>query len=202
MVELTPEEKQRRQDLIDQCEKELEERKDRAKAALTKEQLQTYEDIRRIGYYGVTSYPAVYHKLKKGLRDGTYEKPSQFFQQELSWLVDGLVLPRYKQHFLYAVDNVLKYPYSTGYARRSFRAGKYYACCKRIFETAISFANMAMLNEDVADILTYNLPEKEKYYEWQTPAGCGLVLDWDGSRLRPEGIEDFRKEIHDSPVLE
>ncbi len=44
--------------------------------------------------------------------------------------------------------------------------------------------------------------EKEKYYEWQTPAGCGLVLDWDGSRLRPEGIEDFRKEIHDSPVLE
>ena len=45
-------------------------------------------------------------------------------------------------------------------------------------------------------------PEKEKYYEWQTPAGCGLVLDWDGSRLRPEGIEDFRKEIHDSPVLE
>ena len=45
-------------------------------------------------------------------------------------------------------------------------------------------------------------PEKEKYYEWQTPAGCGLVLDWDGSRLRPERIEDFRKEIHDSPVLE
>lgn len=45
-------------------------------------------------------------------------------------------------------------------------------------------------------------PEKEKYYEWQTPAGCGLVLDWDGSRLWPEGIEDFRKEIHDSPVLE
>ena len=45
-------------------------------------------------------------------------------------------------------------------------------------------------------------PEKEKYYEWQTPAGCGLVLDWDGSRLQPEGIEDFRKEIHDSPVLE
>ena len=45
-------------------------------------------------------------------------------------------------------------------------------------------------------------PEKEKYYEWQTPAGCGLVLDWDGSRLRPEGIEDFRKEIHDCPVLE
>ena len=45
-------------------------------------------------------------------------------------------------------------------------------------------------------------PEKEKYYEWQTPAGCGLVLDWDGSRLRPEGIEDFRKENHDSPVLE
>ena len=45
-------------------------------------------------------------------------------------------------------------------------------------------------------------PAKEKYYEWQTPAGCGLVLDWDGSRLRPEGIADFRKEIHDSPVLE
>ena len=33
-------------------------------------------------------------------------------------------------------------------------------------------------------------PEKEKYYEWQTPAGCGLVLDWDGSRLRPEGLQE------------
>ena len=43
-------------------------------------------------------------------------------------------------------------------------------------------------------------PEKEKYYEWQTPAGCGLVLDWNGSRLCPEGMEDFRKENHDSHV--
>ena len=43
-------------------------------------------------------------------------------------------------------------------------------------------------------------PEKEKYYEWQTPAGCGLVLYWNGSRLCPEGMEDFRKENHDSHV--
>ena len=43
-------------------------------------------------------------------------------------------------------------------------------------------------------------PEKEKYYEWQTPAGCGLVLDWNGSGLCPEGMKDFRKENHDSHV--
>ena len=164
MVELTPEEKQRRQELIDQCEKEVEERMAKAKAALTKEQQQTCEDIRRIGIYGVTSYPVVYHKLRKGLQDGTYEKPSQFFEKELSWLVDGLIPAQFKPHFIYAVDNVLKYPYSTGYARRSFRAGKYHSCCKRIFEILSSFTNLYIFDADVADILSYNLPEKEKYY--------------------------------------
>lgn len=196
MVELTPEEKQRRQELIDRCNKEVEERKAKAKDALTKEQQQTCEDIRCIGIYGVTSYPAVYHKLRKGLQDGTYEKPSQFFEKELSWLVDGLIPAQFKPHFIYAVDNVLKYPYSTGYARRSFRAGKYHSCCKRIFEVVSSFTNLYIFDADVADILSYNLPEKEKYYlqKYQGYAiNCDIVayeLDHGNTRVE-KVIEDI-----------
>lgn len=94
---------------------------------------------------------------------GKYGKPSEFFLAEMPWVMD-LVYPRFREAFLYAVDQVREYPYSVGWCRRSFRSEDYASYADRIFRILYGFMDPHCLDGDLMDILTGNLPEDARAY--------------------------------------
>ena len=75
--------------------------------------------------YGSGAQSKIGIKFKEELKSGKYKKPSDFVKAELApllgtWFPEALV-----PSMLYEIDNVLNYPYSEGWYRRSFRSDRY-----------------------------------------------------------------------------
>ena len=75
--------------------------------------------------YGSGTQSKIGNKFKEALKSGKYKKPSDFVKAELkpmlgTWFPESLV-----PSMLYEIDNVLNYPYSEGWSRRSFRSDRY-----------------------------------------------------------------------------
>ena len=71
-------------------------------------------------------------KFRDDLKSGKYKKPSDFVKAELkpmlgTWIPEALI-----PSMLYEIDNVLNYPYSEGWYRRSFRSDRYDIYIKNI----------------------------------------------------------------------
>ena len=95
---------------------------------------------------------------------GKYEKPSEFFRKEMSWVFGVIVHDRFRDAFLHAVDQVRDYPYSTSWYRRSYRSEKYSFYDERICRILTSFQDPHCLDEDLCDILSGNLPADARAY--------------------------------------
>ena len=78
-----------------------------------------------VNSYGSGAQSKIGIKFKEDLKSGKYKKPSDFVKAELApmlgtWIPEALV-----PSMLYEIDNVLNYPYSEGWSRRSFRSDRY-----------------------------------------------------------------------------
>ena len=97
-------------------------RVEEAEKKLTDEQRKFIE---RTPYRGIAPTCELRTKLVKGLMDGTYKKPSEFYEKECGWLFGDIILDSYKDIFIYTVDSVTKHPYTDDYVRRPFRSADY-----------------------------------------------------------------------------
>lgn len=105
-------------------------------------------------------------ELERGLRTGTYKKPSEFFLKNCGELFKGYILPRHKDAFLYAVDHITDWTYSTGYYRRSFRSKYYSKYMGRFINVISAFAPKSgfYMDYDICDLIARNVSKEEKAF--------------------------------------
>lgn len=115
--------------------------------------------------YEVRNFSTLFNKLYiPAFSDGKYQKPSDFFRKEMSWIFGLIIYDRFKDAFEYAVDNVRDYPYSISWGRRSFRSNNYLNYVERIGSIVRHFQDAHCLDADICDVLTGNLPEDAYCY--------------------------------------
>lgn len=125
-------------------------------------------------YYRNYLYSCFECKFIEAFSRQTYQKPSDFFLKEMPWIFGPVVYNRYRDAFLHMVDQVLDFPYSDTYYRRSFRSDNYLHYTKRIGKILLDFDNTRCIDADVQDILTGNLPEEVRCFVkhsigWSSP---------------------------------
>ena len=101
-------------------------------------------------------------KLNACLASG--EKPSAFFQHSAAWAQDTCILNRHWNAFLWAIDACLERPYPQGWLRRPFRSDRYADYFHIILMIARQFACAAIVDAELVDILTGNLPPDPSAY--------------------------------------
>ena len=157
--ELTPELKE---ELYQKYRDMLSQKEDRFEKKLSEEQKKILKDFR----YGNTwNYKG--NGLKESVADmlrTKYKKPSDMFKNEFLWLVEEWVLPRFREHFFWAVDNCIKWQLSMTYYRRSYRTDTYALYAEYIDSILRSFhANMCM-EHTVEELLLNKISDMEYCY--------------------------------------
>lgn len=111
------------------------------------------------------NFSALYDALfTSAFTNGKYQKPSEFFLGEMPWIFGLIVYDRFRDAFLHMVDQVLDYPYSVGWGRRSFRSKNYLNYAERISRIVHNFQDAHCVDADICDVLTGNLPEDMHAY--------------------------------------
>lgn len=171
-VQMDLEEIQLRKKMAEEFKKELDRKNEQIKNGLKKEQREFVKDAESLSYWNKKLDSNLARQLYNGLRTGKYKKPSEFFKKETKWMFDGYILPRFKESFLYAVDNRIKYQYSDSYYRRSFRTSDYSIHIYNIFQIIKGFHRNLCIDRDICDVLKNNIQEQEKAYieseRWET----------------------------------
>ncbi|MBQ3545990.1 MAG: DUF4132 domain-containing protein [Lachnospiraceae bacterium] len=111
----------------------------------------------------VKSQNSWYHEeLSAGLKNGKYNKPSEFINDKMDWLFDGYIYRRHKEALCHAVDNSINCAYSSSYYRRSFRIRDYIV--GNVFNIISDFHKEMVFDKDLSDILNLNMNDMEKAY--------------------------------------
>ena len=114
------------------------------------------------------------NQLAASLRAG--QKPSAFFAEKLSRVCGTFILPRWWESFLWAIDACRDRPYPRGIFRRPFRSDHYVAYPYLIAGIARRFAYQAIVDADLVDILSGNLPPDALAYTTECGAGYTAEL--------------------------
>ena len=101
--------------------------------------------------------------------EGKYQKPSEFFLAEMPWIFGLVVYDRFRDAFLYIADSVFSYPHAVGMGRRSFRSRNYANYLYRFTMMLDTFMSPALMDADICDLLSGNIPEGMKLYLRQNP---------------------------------
>lgn len=101
----------------------------------------------------------LYKKLKSGLADGIYKKPSEFFMENAEDLFNGWIYPSRKEMFYHTIDHLHEWIYSNSYYKRSFRTKNSNITAKNILRIMYVFSEYDDIDMDICDIL------EEKYSE-------------------------------------
>ncbi len=100
-------------------------------------------------------------KLRDGLADGTYKKPSEFFEENARDLFNGWIYPCRKEAFYHTVDKLSSWIYSTSYRRRSMRTNNPEMIARRVMNITYSFYERDHFEDDICDILEEKLSEEK-----------------------------------------
>ena len=149
-------------ELCKEYEEEIKEREEKFKAHLSEKQQWFIWEVNTISRYDWKVTSDYTKELFDGLKSGKYKKPSEFMKKKMGWLFDGYILPRFKDALLYAMDNCKNWPYSSSYYRRPFRKDTYYM--DNLIRIIKSFHDALVMDYSITDILSLNLPEKERAY--------------------------------------
>lgn len=177
------EEEKRRKELADICMKEIRERKETALGKMNKKEREFAENfgVRR----DTDNYPELRNHLFNGLNDGSYEVPSQFVEKEMNYVFEmNYIFPRFKEGLKYALDHTVDWPYSSSYYSRPFRSTGFYL--DNLLWIFREYCEKLTIDADLCDILTLNLPKKEKAFflegGWNTRGYCENQLAFEFSR--------------------
>lgn len=189
MEKLTNEERARREKLARDFRDEFNTKEQRLRDGMS-------QDMREFigGTYGNLYYQKIYNGLKKG------KKPSECFKKECQWLFDGWLLPRHKEAFYYSLDNCIKYPFTTGWNRRSFRSSDITDYMDKFKDIMYDFHKKSAVDASVEDILSGNVSDKEQTFEYMRSGECyqlvyeidkgnQFVIDWARNAIEGGGAD-------------
>ncbi|MDE6252275.1 MAG: DUF4132 domain-containing protein [Lachnospiraceae bacterium] len=191
-------EQQARDNMAKEFSKELDKRNEQIKSRFTDKQRSFISETEYSYSWDCKNNSELGKQLYNGLCSGKYKKPSEFFKEEADFLFDGYILPRFKDCFLYTVDNCIKYQYSQTYYRRSFRTSDYSIHYFNIISIINKFHSDLCIDKDVCDVLKHNISEKEdayiEYERWRTIGYDESVICYELDHNNKE-LEDIITDI-------
>ncbi len=120
----------------------------------------------------------LYEKLKGFLKTG--EAPSVFFRNITGWAEGTCILSRYWEAFLRSLDRCTLYPYPQGLTRRPFRSDRYSDHLYSIMWIVGNFSNLAIIDADLCDILSGNIPPDALAYTRELGGGyCAELIAYE-----------------------
>lgn len=133
----------------------------------------------------------LYLEFVKGMKDGTYKKPSEFFKAKCRSLFEGVIYPRREEAFYYIADHIQDMAYSTSMYRRSLRTTDPDTVCKKILGAVYDLYEGDHFDLDICDIIEgKNLTEeqlchrKHNYYTFYKTEGLiAAEIDTGNERL-------------------
>lgn len=114
--------------------------------------------LEEFGGWDSKRHDALRDEFEKGL------KPSEFFLERFPSIFGSWIPERNRDAFLWAIDHCLERPYETGWSRRPIRSPKYVDYVGVIEDIVSNFTEVAVLDEELADILSGNIPSDAKAY--------------------------------------
>lgn len=123
--------------------------------------------------------------------------PAQWVEAHSQWVFEDLVFPRFREAFLYALDNIRIHPYLRGWYGRPLRSTQYAMYDSAIGALIESFQHFAYIDADLQDILTGKLPEAVLAYRQthqSAPGFAPAVLAYELDKENP-AIEAIVKDI-------
>lgn len=152
------------------------------------------EEVKKLADYAIKTSdkkPALYIMLCNGLADGTYKKPSEFFEKNAAELFNGWIFPRRKKQFYYAVDHLHEWIYSTSIFRRSLRTNNPQIIAYRILNVMYSFHHHDRLDADICDMLEDKLSDEmlghklfNYYYSYESFIAYPIAAEIDSGNER------------------
>ena len=125
-------------------------------------------------YIESKDYEALVAALKAG------GKPSEFFQKEMKWMFGPCILERHREAFLWAADHCLERPYTLGWSRRPLRSPYYQSYDATLCNIARRFCVRAVVDADVCDLLSGNLPAEALAYVRECQQGyCAEIIAYE-----------------------
>lgn len=88
--------------------------------------------------------------------------PSQWFQEKA--FVSALLPEEYRASFFYIIDKLNRFPFTSGWQRRTVRSADYKLCIRQAFSVLKAFDNFAWSNASVEDFLYNRLSEETADY--------------------------------------
>ena len=132
------------------------------------------------------------------LLSGSDTKPSLILTSQLNWIFGTVVYKRFWEAYLTSVDRIRDYPYSASWSRRSFRSEQYKVYASRIGSLTQLFQTGSLIDADICDILTGNLPQAVIFFlQGRNPRPAGFapeVLAYELDRENPR-LEEIVTEI-------
>ncbi|MBE5766437.1 MAG: DUF4132 domain-containing protein [Clostridiales bacterium] len=112
--------------------------------------------------------------------DNKCGSPSEFFLQKMPWIFGPIILPRFKDAFLWAVDHCNQWPYQRGWYRRSCRTENYAYYSDIMQEIASAFEMQMPVDADICDILEGNLPQDAlEFTQSIQPGYCSYAIAYE-----------------------
>lgn len=139
---------------------------------LSPEQKKLLEDVRYTDPWGRKKTSLVMDMIR--MLSEKYKKPSDMFRGEFMWLVEEWVLPCFREHFFYAVDNCVKWQKSDSYYRRSYRTATYSLYIEKMLGILRSFNRYMCMEHTVEELLLNKLSDKEYSYSCRAHYGGAL----------------------------
>ena len=109
--------------------------------------------------YSKDRWAQLFKAVLPNFREADGVSPSQWAEAHSQWVFEDLVFPRFREAFLYALDNIRSYPYQQGWYRRPLRSDCYEDYTSAMGAIIETFFHLAYIDADLKDILTGKLPE-------------------------------------------
>lgn len=197
---------ERRQELANEFGQELKKREEKCISKFSKKQKEFLDDTYYPFSYDKQIKSELGKKLLSELKSGKYSKPSEFFLDEMDILFEGYILKRYKEAFLYSVDNCNKYQYSHSYYRRSFRSSDYSMYIFNIMYIVEKFHKDLCFDTDVCSVLQKKVSEREMAYMdsqvWTHPGFNDFIIAYEldmGNKQLEDVLTDIVMNEGDTP---
>lgn len=118
----------------------------------------------------------LYKEFVKGMKDGTYKKPSDFFKAKCRSLFNGIIYPRRENDFYYIADHMQDWAYSESKYRRSLRTSDLEILCRNIMGAVYDLYEQDHIDADICDIIEgKNITEEQLYHkEYAYYNFCGM----------------------------
>ena len=130
-----------------------------------------------IRYSESKDYESMAAALKAGFN------PSEFFQKEMKWMFGPCILDRHREAFLWAANHCLDRPYTMGWFRRPLRSPSYQSYDAMLCMIARQFYVRAVVDADVCDVLSGNLPADALAYVRECQHGyCAEIIAYELNR--------------------